>query len=428
MQYSIPKGLFDILPYETEEAWKFTPYWRYVESKIHEITSQYGFLEIRTPVFERTELFQRSVGDTSDIVTKEMYTFLDKGDRSMSLRPEGTAAVMRAFVEKNLANMGKIHKLYYIAPMFRYERPQSGRYRQHHQFGLEAIGISSPEQDAEVIDLLLEFYKRLGLKNLKLMINTVGDQSSRDSFKEALLAYLKPYFEDLSEDSKVRFLKNPLRILDSKDPKDQPIIEKAPSILDYLSKEAKKEFEDLLSLLDKLPISYKINDKLVRGLDYYNKTVFEVVSDSLGSQNTIGAGGRYDGLIAKFKGPDLPGIGFGTGIERILQTMLAQNVFFPKPPSPFVYFIPLEKDATTWCFQTVTHLRHLGLSAEIDLHVKNPAQALKQADKLRSKYCVLVGSKELENKKVTCKEMETHKQIEIPMDQLIKTLKDLDKS
>ncbi len=292
MQYTIPKGTFDILPeaQKEEDKWCTSAHWQYLESVIRQTAHEYGFKEIRTPIFERTELFVRSVGESSDIVSKEMYTFLDRAERSMTLRPEGTAPVMRSFVEHRLYNTGAVHKLFYIGPMFRYERPQAGRYRQHHQFGAEAVGIGTPEQDVEVIDLLCEVYRRLGLKDLKVLINNIGDTESREAYLLSLKNYLEPHLEELSKDSQARFTKNILRILDSKDPNDQKILENAPSILDHLNEECKTHFEKVCRLLEKLNIAYEINPKLVRGLDYYNKTVFEITSTSLGSQNSVGGG------------------------------------------------------------------------------------------------------------------------------------------
>ena len=277
MHYTIPKGVFDILPQdpETENAWRNSDRWQYIEEVIRKTCITYGFKEVRTPIFERTELFLRSVGEGTDIVSKEMYTFLDKGERSMTLRPEGTASLMRAFTEKKLYTQQTLHKYFYIGPMFRYERPQAGRYRQHHQFGAEAIGIDKPEQDVELIDLVCTLYKKLGLKNLNVMINSVGDNESRSAFKNALKGYLEPKFDQLSEDSKIRFHKNILRILDSKDPSDQQILNGAPSIIDYLNEENKAHFDKVCHLLKNLGIDFTINPRLVRGFDYYNKTVFE---------------------------------------------------------------------------------------------------------------------------------------------------------
>lgn len=422
MKQTIAKGLFDILPYQIEDDWRYSHYFRYVEEVIYQTASVFNFLELRTPIFEKTEVFQTSVGSTSDIVTKEMYTFEDKAGRSMSLRPEGTASIIRAFVEKNLASLRKNHKFFYIAPMFRYERPQAGRYRQHHQFGAEAIGNGSVLQDVEIIDLLLSFYKNLGLQNLTLMINTVGDKESRESFKKAFVSYLTPYSEKLSEDSKVRLEKNPLRILDSKNKQDQELLINAPSLQEHLTSESKNDFEQLQDQLKKLSIPFIVNDKLVRGLDYYNKTVFEVTAEALGAQNAIGGGGRYDGLISQFGGPDLPSIGFGTGVERIIQTMCNQNVEIPKETGPDYFFIPLDQEAIKIAFPIVHKLRKENIGCEIDLTAKKLKQALQQANTIKATSVIIIGSEELEKKKAVVKNMETRAQEEISFESLSETL------
>ncbi|HSX37858.1 MAG TPA: histidine--tRNA ligase [Chlamydiales bacterium] len=414
MQLQIPKGTFDVLPAHLSEPWTASSLWQYVEETIRKTAADYGYGEIRTPIYERTELFDRGVGETSDIVTKEMFTFLDKGGRSMSLRPEGTSSVVRSFIEHRLANFGSVHKFFYIGPMFRYERPQSGRYRQHHQFGVEAIGVAAPEQDAETIDLLLEIYTRLGIKGLKVHLNTVGDAASRTAYRASLMQFLKPHFLELSADSQTRFEKNPLRILDSKDPKDQEILMDAPSILDSLSDAAKEHFDQLCASLDDLGIVYRIDPKIVRGLDYYNKTVFEVVSDSLGAQSTIGAGGRYDGLMHLFGGPDLPGVGFATGLERVLQVMIAQGMHPPKTDRPFIYFIPLGDQARAKSLKFVTHCRHQGISASIELNTQKIQTALQNAARLEAVYAAIIGTDELEKGVMQLKKMSTRETREVP--------------
>ena len=421
----IPKGTFDILPYGAEEAWQLSHLWQYVEEVARKTAQEYGYSEIRTPVYEKTELFSRGVGETSDIVTKEMFTFEDKGGRMMSLRPEGTAAVMRSLIENGLAQPGSVHKLFYIAPMFRYERPQSGRYRQHHQFGVESIGVAGPEMDAEVIDLLFQIYLRLGISDLKVHVNTVGDLESRKAFKEALLDYLRPFFHELSLDSQVRFEKNPLRILDSKDPKDREILKGSPSILHYLSKEAAHHFQELCRLLDLIHIPYVINDKIVRGLDYYQKTVFEFLTDSLGAQNTIGAGGRYDGLLATFDGPDLPGIGFGTGLERVLQVLLAQKKEVPGRGVPHVYFVPMGEKAREKCFSLATLCRHHHLCAEVEWNAKKMQTAMQNAVKSGATYCAIIGDEELVSETIQLKNLATREQFQIRFDLFLAKMKEL---
>jgi histidyl-tRNA synthetase len=425
MQHKIPKGTFDILPYGTEEKWRLSDLWQYVEQIARDLSAEYGFREIRTPIYESTGLFDRGVGETSDIVTKEMFTFEDKGGRSVTLRPEGTSSVMRSFIENRLTNLGAVHKFFYIGPMFRYERPQSGRYRQHHQFGIEAIGQPSAEQDAEVIDLLYQFYCRLNIKNLKVHINTVGDLPSRTAFKTALLQYLKPHFASLSEDSKIRLEKNPLRILDSKDPKDKEIVKDAPSILNYLTPDAKEHFDKLKKSLDLIQIPYVVDDRIVRGLDYYNKTVFEVLTGDLGAQNTIGAGGRFDGLISTFGGPDLPAVGFATGLERVLQVMSSQQLDIPKTKRLLVYFAPLDEEAKEACFSLATQCRREGLAVDIDLNGRKMQNSLQTAVRLEASFCAIVGSEELSKKTVQMKNLQTREQREVAFDELIYYLKGL---
>lgn len=427
MQFQIPKGTFDILPYGADEPWRLVYLWQHLEETIRKLCQEYGYMELRTPIYERTDLFQRGVGEGTDIVTKEMFTFEDKGGRSLTLRPEATASTMRSFIENRLANVGTVHKLYYVGPMFRHERPQSGRYRQFHQFGVEAIGAFAPEQDAEVIDLLFQFYQRLGLKNLKVHVNSVGDAASRDAFRTALLEYLRPHMADLSVESRERLEKNPLRILDSKDPKDKEIVAKGPSILHYLSASARKNFQDLCHLLDLIHVPYEIDDKIVRGLDYYNHTVFEVLTHDIGAQNAIGAGGRYDGLISQFGGPDLPGVGFATGLERVLQVMLAQNIAPVEKKVPSVYFIPFNQDETARakCFSLSTLCRHNGLSSQVEFHAKKVPAAIQNATRAGATYCAILGSDELEKGKLHLKHLESREQKEVSFDNLLSTLKEL---
>ncbi len=416
MKYSIPPGVFDIIPNDSQEKWKSSYLWSYVEKLIREMARDYGFKEIRTPLFERSELFLRSVGDTSDIVTKEMYTFEDKGGRSLSLRPEGTAPVMRSFVENQLHHKKSVHKLFYIAPMFRYERAQAGRYRQHHQFGAEAIGNGTPEQDAELIDLLYSFYQRLGLTNLTLYINSIGTLQTRSLFREALKSFLHPYLSELSADSQTRFETNPLRILDSKDPKDREIISQAPSILNFLNEEERSHFEDLKKLLTLLKIPYKVNHLLVRGLDYYNKTVFEVVAGELGAQNSIGAGGRYDGLLSSVGGPDLPSIGFGTGIERILQTAINQEIKLPGPDVPDLFIVALGQESKNVGFQLLHQLRSENIQTEMDFNTKKVGKSLQYANDIGAKFVVVIGDQELANEEIEIKEMATGNKSKISID------------
>lgn len=418
MKFTIAPGVFDIIPNDTKDTWKCSSLWNHVESVIRDTARDFGYQEIRTPVFERTELFKRGVGETSDIVSKEMYTFLDKGDRSMSLRPEGTAPVIRAFIEHQLQQASPVHKLFYIAPMFRYERTQAGRYRQHHQFGVEAIGIGTPEQDVEVIALLYTLYQRLGLKNLRLILNSIGDATCRIAYRKALQNYLRDSFDQLSDDSKVRFETNPLRILDSKAPEDRKILVNAPSILEYLNDESKEHFQQAQNLLHQLRIPFTVNSHLVRGLDYYNKTVFEFTAGELGAQNSIGGGGRYDGLMKQLGGPDLPTLGFGTGIERIIQTMLKQEVAIPKSDSPTIFLIGLGEEAQKLCFSILHQLRQHGIPAQMDLSGKKVGKAMQIANELQSKFVAVIGENELRTGLVELKDMSSGETISAPLQSL----------
>lgn len=424
MEYQIPKGLFDILPV-CDEKFRESDKWHYLEKIIYKIADDYNFQEIRTPIFEKSELFLRGVGSTTDIVSKELYTFLDKAQRSMSLRPEGTASIMRSILESNLLQEMKICKLFYMGPMFRYDRPQKGRYRQFHQFGVEILGEASYEMDAESIDMLLELFRRLEIKNTKLIINSIGDLQTRQNFKIALLNYLKPHFNNLSEESKVRFEANPLRILDSKEKEDIKLLENAPSILEFLSQSSKEHFENLLLLLQDLNIKYEVNDKLVRGLDYYNDTVFEIISEEIGgAQNSLGGGGRYDSLIKTLGGPDTPGVGFACGIERILQTMISQDVYFPNKEAPFVFIIPLSDVAKKYCIKLTQELRHHSIPTEIDLNAKKIQKSLQLATKLEAKNALIIGDDELQNKKAQIKDLTSREQKELKFEEIKTFIKD----
>jgi histidyl-tRNA synthetase len=423
MEITAPPGVFDILPTDPKDAWRNSYLWFYVESVIRKIATNYGYQEIRTPILERTELFQRGVGETSDIVSKEMYTFEDKGGRSLTMRPEGTAPVIRAFLEHNLFHTAPLHKFFYISPMFRYERAQAGRYRQHHQFGAEVIGNGSPEQDAELIDLLYSLYIQLGLKNLKVLINSIGDTHSRANYRQALQDYLRNFLDKLSPESQTRFENNPLRILDSKDPQDKRILENAPSILDFLNSECQDHFQAVQKLLNNLKIPYQVNPRIVRGLDYYNKTVFEVVAEELGSQNSIGGGGRYDTLIQQLGGPNLPALGFGTGVERIIQTMLGQEVFIPPCKSPTLYFIPLGSKAKEACFQIMHLLRQENIHIQMELGERKLNKAMQYANQIRARFVAVVGENELASEQVELKEMDSGQTTIAPLFHLSRILR-----
>jgi len=426
MAIPIPKGVFDLLPDPPEkEGWKASALWQYVERLIRDQARLYGYREIRTPAFERTELFARGVGAGTDIVSKEMYNFEDRAGRLMSLRPEGTAPVIRSFLENHLEQTAHLQKLYYISPMFRYERQQAGRYRQHHQFGVEVIGSDAPELDAEIIDLLLNLYQKLGLKNLTLHLSSLGDAQDRGPFREALKKHFRPHLSKLSEESQTRFEKNPLRILDSKDPKDQELIESAPSMLEFLSDEAKTHFEAVQERLFALDVPFEVNKRLVRGLDYYNRTVFEITAEELGAQNSLGGGGRYDGLLKTLGGPDLPAIGFGAGLERLIQTMLGQKVDLPAPPHPTLYLIPVGEEITRAAFLLASNLRKQGIATDVELTGKRVKGGLKIAQTLQIPFVAIIGEEELKSGMCELKEMAKRTVLKVPLNQLAKTIQEM---
>ena len=417
--YTAPKGTFDLLPTPAspEEKWKHSHLWAYLEQVMVNLARTYAFREIRTPIFEQTPLFIRSVGETSDIVSKEMYTFQDKGKRDLCLRPEGTAAVMRAFVQHQLQQQGTKHKFFYTGPFFRYDRPQAGRYRQFHQFGVEALGDDTPEQDFEVISLLIEIYRRLGLRNLSLQLNTLGSSVCRARYKKALLEFLTPHADRLTPDIKRRLHANPLRILDSKDPGEQALLEQAPRLIDVIDAASQKRFEALCSLLKKAGLPFEVTPTLVRGLDYYNHVVFEVVSDKLGAQNALGGGGRYNGLLASFGGPDLPPVGFSLGMERTLIALLDAHVTLPSPPAPLVSLIPLGLAAKNECFRLLYTLRQHGICTEL-IDAKTVQKALQKADKLATTFALLLGEHEIAKQTAQVKTMKTRETKQVALGDL----------
>jgi histidyl-tRNA synthetase len=419
MSIQQPTGVFDILPSCPDDLWREVHLWQYVEGVCRQVAADYGLSEIRTPIFERSELFKRSVGEETDIVAKEMYVFEDRGGRELALRPEGTASVIRSLVCGGRFSPVTALRYFYIGPMFRYERPQAGRFRQHHQFGVEVYGIRAPEADAEIIALLTQLYRRLGLPHLKAFINSLGDPGCRASFKEALLAYLAAHLNKLSEDSQRRFERNPLRILDSKDPGDQEILKQAPSILDFLSTEDKAHFNRVQELLTALEIPFEVNPLLVRGLDYYQRTVFEITSGKLGSQNTVGGGGRYDGLLARLGGPDLPCIGFGTGLERIIQLLIKENLSDRAPKSPVTLVIlPLDEKAKMFALQLAEPLRERSVRCLIDYSEKKVKQSVAQAAEIGAEWLLVLGDRELETRRGTLKYLQDGSKTEINLEQI----------
>lgn len=407
MSYQRPKGTNDILPGESEK-------WQFVEETARLVFNDYQYQEIRTPIFEHYEVISRSVGDTTDIVSKEMYDFHDKGDRHVTLRPEGTAPIVRAYVENKLygPEFKKPYKVYYTGPMFRYERPQKGRLRQFHQIGVEAFGSENPSLDVEVMAMAMDFFKQLGINQLRLVINTLGDKETRTNYRQALITYLEAHEEELSEDSRRRLHENPLRVLDSKDRKDQPIVADAPSILDYLSDYAKEYFEGVTKTLEYLNISYEIDHRMVRGLDYYNHTIFEIMSDApgMGAQTTICGGGRYDGLVEELGGPETPGIGFAMGIERILLTLEQEDVMIPSAASLDAYVVGLGEATNMESLKVVQAIRGFGFSADRDFMGRKAKAQFKTADKEGAKLVLTLGEDELSNGVINVKDSATREE------------------
>ncbi|CAI2606501.1 Histidine--tRNA ligase [Apilactobacillus kunkeei] len=416
MRYQRPKGTADILPGTSEK-------WQFVEETARKLFAAYRYQEIRTPMFESFDVFSRTSGETSDIVTKEMYDFHDKGDRHITLRPEGTAGVVRAFVENKLygPDTPKPVKMYYMGPMFRYERPQSGRQRQFHQIGVEAFGSESPELDVEVISMAVNYLQNLGIDDLRVAINTLGDKQTRADYRQALIDYLEPHFEELSDDSKERLHKNPLRVLDSKAPEDQLIVDGAPSILDYLTDAAQKHFDKVTRLLDDLGIKYDVDHTMVRGLDYYNHTIFEIMANAkeLGEgYTTICAGGRYDGLVEELGGPQMPGVGFGLGVERLLLLMDSKNFQFPDTFGLDAYVVGIGDDASVEALKVVQALRNQDFKADKDYLARKPKAQFKSADKLDAKFTLTLGDNELESNTIHVKNMADGNEVTVDINEV----------
>ena len=415
MAYQRPKGTNDILPGESEK-------WQTIEQTARKLFNQYQFREIRTPIFEHIEVISRSVGDTTDIVTKEMYDFHDKGDRHITLRPEGTAPIVRSFVENKLfgPEHQKPYKVYYMGPMFRYERPQKGRLRQFHQIGVEVFGSDNPATDVETMAMALQFFRELGIKDLRLVINSLGDQETRTAYRQALIDYLTPFKEQLSADSNRRLLENPLRVLDSKDEKDKAVVAGAPSILDYLSETAQKHFEAVTKMLDALNIAYEIDSNMVRGLDYYTHTIFEIMSDDpkMGAQSTICAGGRYNQLVAELGGPETAGFGFAMGFERLLMILEAQGITLAAQKPLNAYVVSLGEATNIEALQIVQSIRQAGFSAERDVMNRKAKAQFKTADKLNAQLVLTIGETELANGVVNVKNLATRVEKAYPLTQI----------
>ena len=412
-----PKGTQDLLPGVVEK-------WQFLENKARDLCRRFNYKEIRTPVFEHTELFQRGVGETTDIVEKEMYTFPDKADRSMTLRPEGTAGVVRAYVENKLYGEPDISKLYYIGPMFRYEQPQAGRYRQFHQFGVEAIGSSDPSLDAEVIAMGYLFYKEIGLKNVRVEINSVGNPSCRAVYRDKLREFFAPVKEKLCKDCQSRYDRNPMRILDCK--VDQKHGEGAPSILDYLDEECSVHFAKVQRYLSEMGIEYSVNPRMVRGLDYYTHTAFEYKAAGIGAIDTISGGGRYNGLVGTIGGEalDRAGVGFGLGLERVLLVLEAQGVEVPSIQPIDIYLIGLGEAAEDVVTRLLFELRAAGLTAEKDYLGRKVKAQMKAADRHEARLTAILGEDELNRGTITLKHMASGEQEEVALNELVQAVRE----
>jgi len=419
-----PKGFEDILP---ADSWK----WQAVERIARDTAELYHFAEIRTPVLEATELFHRGVGETTDIVHKETFTFTDRGNNSMTLRPEGTAGVVRAAIEHNLiAQEGSRVKVFYIGANFRYERPQKGRLRQHHQFGAEAFGLPDPEQDVECILLQMDFYRRCGVKDLALQVNSLGDAESKQRYREALVAFLTPKKSQLSEDSQRRLTENPLRILDSKDPRDQQAVQGAPPATESLSAKSRAHFDRVQQLLqlatsNQQLATYSVNPNLVRGFDYYTDTLWEVTASGLGAQNALGGGGRYDNLVETLGGKPTPGVGFGSGLERLLIALDAQGVALPRTTKPLTYLISIGDAAKESNLQLLYQLRAANLPADMDPSGRSPKAQFRLADRYQANYCLITGDTELQSNTILLKDLTTGDQTTCPRSEIIPRLQEL---
>ncbi|MFO7262992.1 MAG: histidine--tRNA ligase [Bacillota bacterium] len=409
MTISMPRGTYDVLPDEIHR-------WHYVERVARDVARRYHFSEVRTPIFEHTELFQRGVGETTDIVEKEMYTFTDRKGRSLTLRPEGTAAVVRSFIEHKVYAQPQPTKWYYLGPMFRYERPQSGRFRQFVQFGAEVLGADDPSVDAEIIAMVDDLLQELGIRQYRLELNSLGCPQCRPRHREALLAHLRPLREALCADCQSRLERNPLRILDCKNERCRELTADTPSILEHLCSACADHFAGVRKFLDELGISYIVNPRMVRGLDYYTQTAFEFIAESVGAVGTIAAGGRYNGLVASLGGQDVPGIGFATGLERLLAVMAAEGVEPPAPPALDCFVVAVGEESRTAAVSLLHRLRKAGLAADLD-HLNRKVKAqLKAADRLQAKYVLILGEDELSRGTVQLRRMADGVQEEIPLE------------
>lgn len=415
MLTNAPKGTKDVLP---DQAYK----WHYIEQAFADLCRRYGYEEIRTPIFEHTELFQRGVGDTTDIVQKEMYTFTDYGKRSITLKPEGTSPAVRAFAEHKLYAGVQPNKFYYNIPCFRYEKPQAGRLRQFHQFGIETFGTADMMADAECISHAYDFLQEMGIIDIELRINSVGCPDCRKKHREALREFLKPKYDALCDTCKDRYERNPMRILDCKSPVCQEVAAGAPMMLDYLCDDCRDAFEQLKANLDAMGIEYVVDPAIVRGLDYYTKTAFEFVTTKIGAQGTVCGGGRYDGLVEEIGGPSTPGVGYGMGKERLLLTMENCGVEIPKPEGTDVFIAVMGDDAKAAGLKLMHQLRQKGFVVQMDVMGRNIKNQFKYANRVHAKKTIVIGQDELEKNSVAIKDMASSEQVNVPMEDIAKAL------
>ncbi len=411
-----PRGTHDVLPSESYR-------WHRIENKIKDICLEFGYKEIRTPMFESTELFERGVGDTTDVVQKEMYTFLDKGGRSVTLRPEGTACIVRSFVEGSLYAQPQPTKMYYLYPCFRYEKPQAGRLREFHQFGVEVMGADAASMDAEVISLAMQVFRRLDVTGIELNINSIGCPKCRSAYNEALKAYFEPHLGELCETCRQRFEKNPLRILDCKSKECKAIYKDAPVLLDHICDECADHFEKLKTYLTAMEIPYVVDPTIVRGLDYYTKTVFEIISKNEGSEGTICGGGRYNGLVGEIGGPDMPGVGFAMGLERLILVLESLNLIPENDERPDIFIANIGERADLFVQKLVYDLRNGGVSAERDYLLRSVKAQMKYANKTGARFSAVVGDDDIEKGIVSVKNMETGEAQEVSFGELAAFIK-----
>lgn len=412
-----PRGTKDVLPIEVYK-------WHYVEGIMREVARRFGFLEVRTPTFEHTELFERGIGDTTDVVEKEMYTFKDRSDRSITLKPEGTAPAARVFIEHKLYADAQPTKMYYITPVFRYEKPQAGRYREHHQFGIEVFGAANPSVDAEVINVAMTIYKELGIQNTELRINNIGCPKCRKEYNEILKGYLAERLDKLCPTCNNRFERNPLRIIDCKNDKCQEQLVDVPLMLHHICDECHDHFEGLKRHLEAIGLNYIVDPRIVRGLDYYTKTAFEIITDEAGKKGTLCGGGRYDHLVEICGGPATPGVGFGMGLERTILALETQGVDIPEPEGLEVFIVTMGDEADLAGFRLLNEIRAEGIAADQDHMYRSIKGKFKYADKLGVKYTIVIGEDELKKGIVVLKHMESGEQEEITFENVIKILKE----